>query len=591
MALRRKLKGVVGLLEGLVRGSAVHYSEYQHIYDPTIIGASTAVAAETVVQDFTGLPVLHNTGIMGASIVTGEALRILNAYLEEKTVHPALRATIMAGAAAVENYITTHVVTGQVTAADYAEMGFLQLATYGLFSAGAPALTALSEKVRSAGTGVKRTVAAATLGAVVLAGGAAANRFDSFNFAQYESITPFVKEGMADVDEKKLGLEIKRDWRGRYAVLSLQKGQALYSDVVLRYTDFLDYTQVMDAADRIAKRSSIDDPTKIPIGKEIRIPVELLADRYMRGFAPPSLLQPSQVTESTPGNAPPVVDTPAQAQPPVEIAPPAATSGTLKGKYFILDAGHGGKDPGSGANGLVENEVAYDVMVRLSRELQSRGGTVHPIVIDRTTEYKPQKKLVDNRDEDVLVTPPYRSEHGVVAANLRAYEVQDIRTMLRNRGIAEEDIVTLSIHSDALHSSAQGLMAYYPAAKNRKGIKKNKAPYTQFEEVRRHERVLFDGNKVLTESLSYTLGQQIMAAAAGNKVQVHENQPVRGEIYRRRGRGWTPAILQGAGVGLLVEVGNCNNKHDAYRMKLPEYRQRLAETITDGITTFYRGDT
>lgn len=592
-------------LERVVQGSknaAVHYRNHQHLYDPAALAASASVVAGSVAQDYTGLSLPSSMAIAGVGVAAGESLHRLDSYLEQHNVPKGVRAGAFLGAAAIENYCLTALATGNAALdnPDQIEMGFLQLLAYGAYRGAAPAVSWAYDKLKptqvlqrgramakAAGKVVKRTATAATLAAMTLAGAAATNSVDTLNLPQYDIVTGFSKEGMPDPDEQRLGLPIRRDVRGRYAVTTLaqEKGKALYGAVVLRYTDFTEHEDVMRAAEKIASRSGIDDVTAIRPGQELRIPVELLAERFREGYVPPAQVVPAQVPDTAVANRP-------------RHGAPAADPGTalrplqsdgLSGKYFILDAGHGGRDPGASANKAVENEIAYDTMVRLAEELRQRGGTVYPIVADRTTGYDPQKTLADNRDEDVLVTPPYRPGNGNIAANFRAYKVHDVRNSLLAQGVLEEDIMLVSVHADALHPSAEGMMIYYPDADLRKTVRLKGPVYELREEFQRNPKIRFSGDAQLAESLSYTLAQRIVEAAPGNDVAVHANQPVRGGIVRNKGRRWIPAVLQGGGVGILVEVGNVANKGDAYRMRQSSYRQQLAETMADGISSYYGG--
>ena len=58
------------------------------------------------------------------------------------------------------------------------------------------------------------------------------------------------------------------------------------------------------------------------------------------------------------------------------------TSSDLKGACFYLVSGHGGPDPGAigkmGSHELHEDEYAYDIMLRLARNLLTRGTYYHP---------------------------------------------------------------------------------------------------------------------------------------------------------------------------------------------------------------------
>ena len=69
-----------------------------------------------------------------------------------------------------------------------------------------------------------------------------------------------------------------------------------------------------------------------------------------------------------------------------EYAAYTVTSSSLKGATFYLVSGHGGPDPGCigkyRGRELHEDEYAYDIVLRLGRELLKRGAKVHFIIQD-----------------------------------------------------------------------------------------------------------------------------------------------------------------------------------------------------------------
>lgn len=66
-------------------------------------------------------------------------------------------------------------------------------------------------------------------------------------------------------------------------------------------------------------------------------------------------------------------------------------TGTLKGKKFLVDPGHGGHDPGAMANGLIERDINLPMAFDLGSALKSLGGTVAYTRTDNET-YKTLKQ-------------------------------------------------------------------------------------------------------------------------------------------------------------------------------------------------------
>ncbi|HET8901417.1 MAG TPA: hypothetical protein VFM84_05695, partial [Holophagaceae bacterium] len=75
-------------------------------------------------------------------------------------------------------------------------------------------------------------------------------------------------------------LSFERDAQGPYAAYHMRKAEALYSSVVLRYTDRIDPKDVNELALAIAKRSGITDIRGIQPGQLVKIPLDALADPF-----------------------------------------------------------------------------------------------------------------------------------------------------------------------------------------------------------------------------------------------------------------------------------------------------------------------
>jgi len=75
----------------------------------------------------------------------------------------------------------------------------------------------------------------------------------------------------------------------------------------------------------------------------------------------------------------------------------------LKGAVYYLKSGHGGPDPGAmgnyQGNVVCEDEYAYDVTLRLARNLMERGATVYMITIDKNDGIRDESFLKADKDE------------------------------------------------------------------------------------------------------------------------------------------------------------------------------------------------
>jgi len=84
----------------------------------------------------------------------------------------------------------------------------------------------------------------------------------------------------------------------------------------------------------------------------------------------------------------------------------ALISNKLYGAVFYLVSGHGGPDPGAlgtyGNYTLSEDEYAYDVVLRLARNLISHGAEVHIIIQDPNDGIRDESVLPLDNDETAL---------------------------------------------------------------------------------------------------------------------------------------------------------------------------------------------
>lgn len=361
-----------------------------------------------------------------------------------------------------------------------------------------------------------------------------------------------------------------------FAVYRLQKGEALYSSVAIRFTGRVYANDVGDVLDRIVTFNGIEDVSRIPVGHPVKIPMDLLLPEFLPQDAPERVAREATRAE-------------------VERAAKRTRVKGLSGVHVILDAGHGGRDVGTEHDDVWESTYVYDVACRLKRILDKQNG----VKVSMTTRSKKngfsvieKNVLEDPRDHFVQTTPKYQLEDAIIGVNLRYYLANSIFHRAMKDSVPREKVVFLSIHADSLHPSLRGAMAYVPGAELVTGTYRKKGEiYLAREEVREHPTVTQKREDSLrAEGLSRELAEAVITSFDRNSLKVHPFEPVRDNVIRG-GREWVPAVIRHNVIPtrLLLEVCNLGNKRDRELIKTKKYRQQLAEAIYQGLVDFYAG--
>jgi N-acetylmuramoyl-L-alanine amidase len=341
-----------------------------------------------------------------------------------------------------------------------------------------------------------------------------------------------------------------------YAIYRLQKGEAIYSSVAIRFTGRVYSKDVGDVIERIVKFNAIDDVARIPAGRPLKIPMDLLLPQYRPQDDPARLAEEASQRASA-------------------KAAKRTRARNLAGVQVVLDAGHGGTDPGATYEDVAESRYVYDVMCRLKD------------IIDKKSA---AKVSVTRSEQQVLTTPPYELDDAIVGVNLRWYLANSIYRHARQAGVAKEKVVFISIHADSLHPSLRGAMAYIPGGRYVQGsFEKKGSVYAARAEVRERPVVRHSEHESLeAEGLSRDLAEDVIGAFEESNLQVHPFNPVRDNVMRN-GREWVPAVIRYNVVPtrLLLEVCNLGNRRDRELIKTKKYRQKVAEAIYRGLVDFY----
>ncbi len=219
-------------------------------------------------------------------------------------------------------------------------------------------------------------------------------------------------------------------------------------------------------------------------------------------------------------------------------------SNKLKGTVYYLVAGHGGPDSGAIGkyNGklIPEDEYAYDVTLRLAKELISHEAKVYIIIKDLNDGIRDKKILKIDDDE---VNYPNR----VIPLNQVARLRQRVETVnnlyLKNKGKYQRLIV---IHVDSRSKGQNIDVFFYHHKKSKNGLRLAESIHETFKKKYKQ----FQPNRTYTGSFSYR-----------NLYLVNFTLP--------------PMAF--------IEIGNIQNEKDQKRIVVPENRQALAKWISEGV--------
>ncbi len=277
-------------------------------------------------------------------------------------------------------------------------------------------------------------------------------------------------------------LKLKQDKLGKfYAHYQMKHGETLYSSVVIRFTGRLLNDEVNQVANKLLKLNNISNAKLIQSRQKIRIPLEWLSEEYLvsqtnevssgKGSTKKTKLKKTKLKKAIKIKSSKAVASKKKLKRGKSTQKAVAQKTKSKRKknvhkiHVILDSGHGGRDPGASAGSrknkdiIYEDEVVYDISKRMSKLFKKQGIIVHPTLAD-PNQKQPIRYLSrsHDRDEHLLVTPRYLTRNARIGVNMRVYLVNHIFKNLRKKKVPSENILFISLHGDAHHSSLSGAM-------------------------------------------------------------------------------------------------------------------------------------
>ena len=222
----------------------------------------------------------------------------------------------------------------------------------------------------------------------------------------------------------------------------------------------------------------------------------------------------------------------------------------LKINRIVIDAGHGGHDSGTlGAGGIQEKDVVLDVALRLGKLLHDRLGA----------------EIIYTRSDDTFIP-------------------LETRTAIANKAQAD---LFLSIHANSSPDpTARGVETYY-------------LNFTQSADAL---DVAARENAVSGQSI-HQLSDLVKKIALKDKIEesrefasnveqaLYTGLASGNEGLKNRGVKKAPfVVLIGANMpSILAEISFVTNERDADQLRRPDYRQRVAESLFQGVRTYQSG--
>lgn len=371
-------------------------------------------------------------------------------------------------------------------------------------------------------------------------------------------------------------LSYPKDAKTPYVTYHLRKGEALYSSVVLRYTDRVEAREVNELAQSLAEYNQIENVHHIQPGTPIKIPIQHLASAFQiegsKALAEERNMQ-AEVKRTH------IVD----------------GGPRLKGVHIVLDPGHGGVDIGAKANGAWESDFVFDIAMRVERLLsQNTDATVHRTVDYPALSSKVRERIAAPTRSAVVMTCPPIANDGEYsnATNVHLRWVLSNDLFVSNPKQVSTKTLFISFHADSLHPLSRGTMIYVPgASKVPSSFALGARRSLNVSQANKGARVAFtDRERIQGEARSRLFANQVLKALRKKSIAVHTNRPVRNVIHRGR-RSYVPAVIRHnrAATKILLEVVNLTNPEDARNILDPQFRERYAEAIVDGIRSFYKG--
>lgn len=226
------------------------------------------------------------------------------------------------------------------------------------------------------------------------------------------------------------------------------------------------------------------------------------------------------------------------------------TGSSLAGACFYIVSGHGGPDPGAigrlNGHELHEDEYAYDVALRLARNLVQEGAEVHIIIQDRKDGIRDGNYLKNSKRETCMGDPIPLNQ--VERLKQRCVKINELYRSDRKK---YKYCRSVFLHVDSRSKRAQTDVFFYHAPGSKYGEQLARGMKNTFEQ----------------------------------KYDRHQpNRGFEGTVSARN----LYVLLNSTPPALFVELGNIQNSFDQRRFVISDNRQALANWMREGLIADYK---
>ncbi len=228
----------------------------------------------------------------------------------------------------------------------------------------------------------------------------------------------------------------------------------------------------------------------------------------------------------------------------------AATAFPLAVRRVVLDAGHGGTDPGATATDLTEKDITFDIGSRLKELLEKEG---YEVIVtrdsDRTIALKDRAVVANSSKSDIFV----------------------------------------SIHVNAIvkHTESRGIETYYlgatsdPSLTRLAAVENRVSGYSMADMRKLLDGVYADARRDESHALAAAVQRNLYSTMRAHDPGL-ENWGVKRAPFVVLVATDMPAIL--------AEVGCISNEQEAAMLRRPDHRQKIADALFKGIRAYAKGN-